>query len=361
MSCRDLFSLFGYQGRLPNRACQHASDHGASFPEKLPLACILAGSKPNDIVLDPFAGSGTTGRVADRIGRSAWMIELNDEYAISARTKRTMEQYREIVKRTLSSSDRRRDRTGVGTRAIFGTQMRFNLADGFPLLTLKKTHWHSIKHELFWMLKGATSLDYLHENKVTIWDEWADDEGELGPVYGAQWRGWKDHEGKQHDQLMAVMDSLRKDPAGRRHIISAWNVGQLHEMALAPCHCFMQFFVGQNQATGRKHLSCQMYQRSTDVFLGLPFNIASYALLIHLMAHCLQLDPGELVHVGGDVHLYENHAEQAELMLSRSSRPLPTLRLNHNFQAVFPTELRAEHVELVGYEPHPHIKADVAV
>jgi thymidylate synthase len=248
---------------------------------------------------------------------------------------------------------RKGDRTGTGTLSLFGYQMRFDLADGFPVVTTKKLHIRSIVHELLWFLQGDTNVKYLHEHDVTIWDEWADENGDLGPVYGAQWRTWRTADGGHVDQIQRAIDLIRKDPNSRRIIVSAWNVGELEHMALAPCHAMFQFHV----ADGR--LSCQLYQRSADVFLGVPFNIASYALLLAMMAQQTDLEPGELVWTGGDCHLYLNHLEQVELQLSRTPLPLPQLFIKRKPPSIF--EYRYEDFELVGYESHPSIKAPIAV
>jgi thymidylate synthase len=245
------------------------------------------------------------------------------------------------------------DRTGTGTSSIFGHQMRFDLAEGFPLLTTKKVHTRSIIHELLWFLKGETNVRYLRDNRVTIWDEWADEDGELGPVYGFQWRSWPAPDGRQIDQIRSVIDQIKSTPDSRRLIVSAWNVADLDRMALPPCHLLFQFYV----AEGR--LSCQMYQRSADVFLGVPFNIASYALLTHMVAQVTDLAPGEFIHTLGDAHLYNNHLEQAELQLTRQPRPLPTLRINPAVKSI--DGFRFEDLQVENYDPHPHIPAPIAV
>jgi thymidylate synthase len=248
---------------------------------------------------------------------------------------------------------RKEDRTGTGTLSVFGHQMRFDLASGFPLVTTKKVHLRSIIHELLWFLNGDTNIRYLHDNQVTIWDEWADENGDLGPVYGSQWRSWPAADGRPIDQISQVIDQLKNNPDSRRIIVSAWNVGELDHMALPPCHAFFQFYV----AEGR--LSCQLYQRSADIFLGVPFNIASYALLTLMMAQVTGLQPGEFIHTLGDAHLYLNHLEQADLQLSRAPRPAPVMRLNPAVSDLF--VFRFEDFELQDYNPHPHIKAPVAV
>jgi thymidylate synthase len=247
----------------------------------------------------------------------------------------------------------RADRTGVGTRAVFGHQMRFDLADGFPLVTTKKLHVRSIFIELLWFLRGDTNVKWLHDQRVSIWDEWADENGDLGPVYGKQWRDWATVDGRHVDQVAQLVEQIRRDPNSRRQVVSAWNVGELPAMKLAPCHCLFQTAV----MDGRLHL--QLYQRSCDVFLGVPFNIASYALLLMLLAHQCDLEPGEFVWTGGDVHIYRNHFEQVELQLTREPRPLPALKLLRRPDSI--DGYRYEDFELVGYDPHPHIKGDVAV
>jgi thymidylate synthase len=254
---------------------------------------------------------------------------------------------------------RRQDRTGTGTLGVFGHQMRFDLSAGFPLVTTKKLHVKSIVHELLWFLRGDTNIAYLKEHGVGIWDEWADETGELGPVYGRQWRSWAAPDGRQIDQITQLLEGLRKNPYSRRHIVTAWNPADVDKMALPPCHCLFQFHVTPPAAGGRARLSCQLYQRSADVFLGVPFNIASYALLTLMVAQVTDMDPGEFVHSFGDVHLYLNHLEQADLQLSRAPRPLPTLRLDPAVTDLF--AFRYEHVTLEGYDPHPHIRAEVAV
>jgi thymidylate synthase len=245
------------------------------------------------------------------------------------------------------------DRTGTGTRSVFGHQMRFDLAQGFPLLTTKKLHLRSIIVELLWFLRGETNIAYLKEHKVRIWDEWADANGELGPVYGRQWRSWPTPDGRQIDQISQVLEQLRKTPDSRRMIVSAWNVGELDQMALMPCHALFQFYVAQGR------LSCQLYQRSADIFLGVPFNIASYALLTLMIAQVVGLKPGEFIWTGGDCHLYSNHLEQAREQLQREPRPLPQMHLNPEVRDLF--AFRLEDFSLSGYDPHPHIPAPVAV
>jgi thymidylate synthase len=264
-----------------------------------------------------------------------------------------MKQYHELMERILKEGVKKSDRTGTGTLSVFGHQMRFNLEEGFPLVTTKKLHLRSIIHELLWFLQGDTNIQYLRENKVSIWDEWADKEGNLGPIYGYQWRNWPTPDGKHIDQITQVVDMLKNNPDSRRIIVSAWNVADIPQMALPPCHAFFQFYVAEGK------LSCLLYQRSADVFLGVPFNIASYALLTLMMAQVCGLQPGEFVHTLGDAHLYSNHLEQAQLQLSRDFRPLPTMRINPEVKDIF--SFKFEDFELLGYDPHPHIKAAVAV
>lgn len=263
-----------------------------------------------------------------------------------------MQQYLDLLRHVREHGTKKDDRTGTGTLSVFGYQMRFNLADGFPLLTTKKLHTRSIIHELLWFLKGDTNIGYLKENKVTIWDEWADDEGNLGPVYGYQWRSWPGPDGRTHDQIATLIKQIKTNPDSRRLIVSAWNVAEIEKMALPPCHCLFQFYV----ADGR--LSCQLYQRSADIFLGVPFNIASYALLTHMIAKVTDLEPGDFVHTLGDAHLYLNHLDQAEEQLTREPRALPTLTLPKKdslFAYTF-EDFVIEH-----YDPHPSIKAPIAV
>jgi thymidylate synthase len=264
-----------------------------------------------------------------------------------------MQQYLALLRRIRDHGTPKMDRTGTGTRSIFGYQMRFDLAAGFPLLTTKKVHTRSIFHELLWFLLGETNIRYLKENRVSIWDEWADEQGELGPVYGYQWRSWPTADGRHIDQISQVIDQIKANPDSRRLIVSAWNVGDVERMALPPCHLLFQFYV----ADGR--LSCQMYQRSADVFLGVPFNIASYALLTMMVAQVTDLAPGEFIHTFGDAHLYNNHLEQAELQLTREPRPLPTLRINPEVRSIF--DFRFDDFQIENYDPHPHIAAPVAV
>jgi len=264
-----------------------------------------------------------------------------------------MRQYLDLMERVLSEGVEKRDRTGVGTRSIFGHQLRFDLNNGFPLITTKKLHVKSIIYELLWFLRGDTNVKYLDEHGVTIWDDWADDNGDLGPVYGRQWRAWPTAGGRSIDQITDVVNEIRRNPDSRRLIVTAWNPGENERMALTPCHCLFQFYVADGA------LSCQLYQRSADVFLGVPFNIASYALLTLMVAQVTGLKPGAFIHSFGDTHLYLNHLEQARLQLTRSPRPLPTLRLNPAVKDLF--AFCYEDFTLEGYEPHPHIKAAVAV
>jgi thymidylate synthase len=264
-----------------------------------------------------------------------------------------LRQYLDLLARVRKSGTRKTDRTGTGTLALFGHQMRFDLQAGFPLVTTKKLHVKSIVHELLWFLQGSTNTRYLNEHGVTIWDEWADEEGELGPVYGRQWRSWPASDGRQIDQIATVVEGLKRDPDSRRHIVSAWNVGELDQMALSPCHCLFQFYVGD------RRLSCQLYQRSAEVFLGVPFNIASYALLTQMMAQVTGLEPGEFIHTFGDVHLYLNHVDQADEQLKRTPRPLPLMELNPDVRSLF--DFAYEDFKLTGYDPYPAISAKVAV
>ena len=266
--------------------------------------------------------------------------------------------YLQLLQDVLDHGVRKGDRTGTGTRSVFGRQMRFDLSAGFPLVTTKKLHLKSIIHELLWFLRGETNVRYLNENGVTIWNEWADDEGELGPVYGRQWRAWP-ADGGAIDQISDVVKRIRTEPDSRRLIVSAWNVGQLSQMALPPCHLLFQFYVAPDERTGQSRLSCQLYQRSADLFLGVPFNIASYALLTMMIAQVSDLALGEFIHTLGDAHLYENHIDQARLQLSREPRPLPAMRLNENVKSIF--DFQYEDFTLENYNPHPHIAAPVAV
>lgn len=264
-----------------------------------------------------------------------------------------MKTYLDLMNHVLNNGIEKRDRTGTGTISVFGYQCRYDLKKGFPLVTTKKLHLRSIIHELLWFIKGDTNIKYLKDNKVGIWDEWADENGDLGPVYGAQWRNWKTKEGKSIDQLTELIKGLKNNPDSRRHILSAWNVGELSEMALPPCHAFVQFYVINGT------LSCQLYQRSADIFLGVPFNIASYALFTMMLAQVSDLRAGEFIHTFGDAHLYLNHLEQAKLQLSRTPKPLPKMKINSAVKSIF--DFKIEDFELVEYEPHPHIKAEVAI
>jgi len=264
-----------------------------------------------------------------------------------------MKQYLDLMRHVREQGTRKEDRTGTGTVSVFGYQMRFDLSAGFPLVTTKKVHLRSIIHELLWFLKGDTNIRYLHDNNVTIWDEWADDNGDLGPVYGSQWRSWPAAGGRSIDQVGAVIDTLRNNPDSRRIIVSAWNVAEIENMALPPCHAFFQFYVADGK------LSCQLYQRSADIFLGVPFNIASYALLALMMAQVTGLEAGEFIHTFGDAHLYLNHLEQTDLQLSRDPKPLPLMVINPDIDDLF--AFTFDDFELQGYDPHPHIKAPVAV
>jgi thymidylate synthase len=264
-----------------------------------------------------------------------------------------MKQYHDLLQHILDNGAQKEDRTGTGTISVFGYQMRFDLNEGFPCLTTKKLHLRSIIHELLWFLKGETNIQYLKENNVSIWDEWADAEGNLGPVYGSQWRSWPTADGRHIDQIKQVLDQLKNNPDSRRIIVSAWNVGEIDKMALPPCHAFFQFYVADGK------LSCQLYQRSADTFLGVPFNIASYALLTMMMAQVCGLKPGDFVHTLGDAHLYSNHLDQARLQLTRDFRPLPQMKINPEITNLF--DFKYEDFELVNYDPHPHIKAAVAV
>ncbi len=264
-----------------------------------------------------------------------------------------MKQYLDLMQHVLDKGVRKEDRTGTGTLSVFGYQMRFDLGKGFPAVTTKKLHLRSIIHELLWFLQGDTNIRYLKENGVSIWDEWADENGELGPVYGSQWRSWPTADGRHIDQISQVIEQIKNNPDSRRIIVSAWNVGEIDNMALPPCHAFFQFYVAEGK------LSCQLYQRSADIFLGVPFNIASYALLTLMMAQVTGLQPGDFVHTLGDAHLYSNHLEQARTQLQREPRALPTLKMNPGVKDLF--DFTFDDFELVDYEPHPHIKAPVAV
>ncbi len=264
-----------------------------------------------------------------------------------------MKQYHDLMRHVLESGTKKTDRTGTGTISVFGYQMRFDLEKGFPLLTTKKVHTKSIIHELLWFLKGETNIKYLKDNGVTIWDEWADEKGNLGPVYGYQWRSWPTPSGGHIDQITQVIEMIKKNPDSRRLIVSAWNVADIPNMKLPPCHAFFQFYVADGK------LSCQLYQRSADIFLGVPFNIASYALLTYMVAQVCNLKPGEFIHTLGDAHLYSNHLEQTRLQLSRDFKPLPTLKINTEVKNIF--DFKFEDFVIENYNPHPHIKATVAV
>ncbi len=264
-----------------------------------------------------------------------------------------MKQYLDLMQHVLDTGVRKEDRTGTGTLSVFGYQMRFDLGEGFPAITTKKLHLRSIIHELLWFLQGDTNIRYLKENGVSIWDEWADENGELGPVYGSQWRSWPTADGRHIDQISQAIEQIRHNPDSRRIIVSAWNVGEIDNMALPPCHALFQFYVAEGK------LSCQLYQRSADIFLGVPFNIASYALLTLMMAQVTGLKPGDFVHTLGDAHLYVNHLDQAHTQLQRQPRPLPTMKINPDVKDLF--AFRFEDFELADYDPHPHIKAPVAV
>jgi thymidylate synthase len=264
-----------------------------------------------------------------------------------------MKQYHELLQHLLDHGVKKEDRTGTGTYSVFGHQMRFNLAEGFPLMTTKKLHTRSIFIELLWFLKGDTNISYLKENGVSIWDEWADENGNLGPVYGYQWRSWPNPDGSSTDQIVNLVNGLKNNPNSRRHIVSAWNPSFIEDMALPPCHCLFQFYVADGK------LSCQLYQRSCDTFLGVPFNIASYALLVHMIAQVCDLEVGDFVWTGGDVHLYSNHVDQAKLQLTREHRTLPTLKLNPEVKDLFAFTM--DDISIENYDPHPHIKAAVAI
>lgn len=264
-----------------------------------------------------------------------------------------MKQYLDLMQHVLQNGTQKHDRTGTGTISVFGYQMRFNLQEGFPLVTTKKVHLRSIIHELIWFLKGETNISYLKENGVSIWDEWADQNGELGPVYGSQWRSWPTPNGGHIDQISQVINQIKSNPDSRRLIVSAWNVAEIENMALPPCHSFFQFYVAEGK------LSCQLYQRSADIFLGVPFNIASYALLTMMVAQVCNLQVGDFIHTLGDAHLYNNHLEQTKLQLSRDRRPLPQMKLNPDVKNIF--DFKFEDFSLENYDPHPHIKGAVAI
>ena len=264
-----------------------------------------------------------------------------------------MRQYLDLLRHVLDNGNVKHDRTGTGTRSVFGYQMRYDLQEGFPLLTTKKLHTRSIFYELLWFLRGDTNIKYLHDNKVTIWDEWADHNGDLGPVYGKQWRCWQGADGRTIDQISGVIDQIKHNPDSRRMLVSAWNVAEIEEMALPPCHIVFQFYVADQR------LSCQLYQRSADIFLGVPFNIASYALLTCMIAQVCGLKAGDFIHTLGDAHLYNNHLEQARLQLTRTPYPLPVLKLNPDIKDIF--DFKYEDIVIENYQAHPHIKAEVAV
>ncbi len=264
-----------------------------------------------------------------------------------------MRQYEDFLKHVFENGSKKTDRTGTGTISVFGGQLRFDLAKSFPLITSKKVHWKSVVHELLWFLKGDTNIQYLKDHNIKIWDAWADENGDLGPVYGKQWREWVAPNGEKTDQIQYVLDTLKNNPDSRRIIVNAWNVGELNDMALTPCHCLFQFYVAEGK------LSCQLYQRSADLFLGVPFNIASYALLTLMIAKEVGLEPGEFVHTFGDAHIYSNHFEQVKEQLSREPRPYPTVKLNPDKKSVF--DYLYEDFDVVGYDPHPRISAPIAI
>ncbi|MDD2488016.1 MAG: thymidylate synthase [Bacteroidales bacterium] len=264
-----------------------------------------------------------------------------------------MKQYLDLLQQVLDNGNIKEDRTGTGTKSVFGYQMRFNLQEGFPMVTTKKLHTRSIIHELLWFLQGNTNIKYLHDNKVSIWDEWADENGDLGPIYGKQWRSWAAQEGRTIDQISELIEQIRTDPNSRRLLVCAWNVGEIDKMALPPCHILFQFYVSNGK------LSCQLYQRSADIFLGVPFNITSYALLTHMIAQVCNLEVGDFIHTLGDAHLYTNHFEQAQLQLSREPYPLPQLKLNKDIKNIF--DFKYEDIEILNYQSHSVIKAPIAV
>lgn len=283
----------------------------------------------------------------------SWLQLLQNLFRLYLGTIDFMNQYENLLRHVLETGITKSDRTGTGTISVFGAQMRFDLSKGFPLITTKKIHFKSVAHELLWFLKGETNLKYLKDNGVTIWDEWADENGELGPVYGYQWRHWKNYNGSEIDQINQAITTLKENPNSRRIIVSAWNVGEVEQMALPACHVLYQFYVANNR------LSCMMYQRSADMFLGVPFNIASYALLTHMIAHVCGFEVGEFVHALADTHIYLNHIDQVKLQLSREPRPYPTLTLNSSVKSIF--DFTYSDISISNYDPHPSIKAPVAV
>jgi thymidylate synthase len=291
-------------------------------------------------------------------------IEQGQERKVEYKTRKiqSMRQYLDLLEHVYNNGVEKTDRTGTGTKSVFGYQMRFNLKEGFPLVTTKKLHLRSIIHELIWFLKGETNIQYLKENGVSIWDEWADENGNLGPVYGSQWRSWPTPDGRHIDQITQVINQLKNSPDSRRIIVSAWNVAEIENMALPPCHAFFQFYVAPAQPEKglmKPQLSCQLYQRSADIFLGVPFNIASYALLTMMVAQVCDMEAAEFIHTLGDAHIYSNHFEQTELQLSRDPKPLPQMIINPEVKSIF--DFKFEDFELQNYEHHPHIKAPVAV
>lgn len=300
--------------------------------------------------------------LADAVHRQRFPYSFLYNSGHDKQPEETMKPYLDLMRHVLEHGTLKSDRTGTGTRSVFGWQTRYDLAAGFPLLTTKKIHLRSIIHELLWFLQGDTNIGYLKENGVRIWDEWADDNGDLGPVYGYQWRHWKTPDGREVDQIAQLVDGLKNNPDSRRHIVSAWNPADIARMALPPCHALFQLYVAPanpEDTDPRPRLSCQLYQRSADIFLGVPFNIASYALLTLMLAQICNYRPGDFVHTLGDAHLYSNHFDQARLQLTRETRPLPTMRLNPDIKDIF--AFRFEDFTLEGYDPHPHIAAPVAV
>jgi thymidylate synthase len=300
------------------------------------------------VIYSAFRQKNPNGVASDKKGVASVKISL-----YPFRQPTFMQQYLDLMRHVLDTGHDKSDRTGTGTRSVFGWQARFDLAKGFPMVTTKKLHLKSIVHELLWFLQGDTNIAYLKENGVRIWDEWADENGDLGPVYGKQWRRWETPDGRLIDQISQLVHSLKNNPDSRRHIVSAWNPGDVDHMALPPCHCLFQFYVADGK------LSCQLYQRSADIFLGVPFNIASYALLTLMLAQVCGYQPGEFIHTFGDAHIYSNHFAQAELQLSREPRPLPEIWINPEVKDIF--SFRFEDFRLEGYDPHPHISAPVAV